>query len=43
VTTSYRDLDDMQDTQVDLQFGDALSSLPPPKKKTKTDKDSVTN
>ncbi|KAK1941418.1 Serrate RNA effector molecule [Phytophthora citrophthora] len=34
VSTSYRDLDNLQDTKVELSF-DALDSLPPPKKKTK--------
>ncbi|RLN51350.1 hypothetical protein BBJ29_008642 [Phytophthora kernoviae] len=34
VSTSYRDLDNLQDTKVELTF-DALDSLPPPKKKTK--------
>eukprot|EP00644_Phytophthora_capsici_P003774 jgi/Phyca11/505702/fgenesh2_kg.PHYCAscaffold_15_\ len=34
VSTSYRDLDNLQDTKVELSF-DALDSLPPPKKKSK--------
>jgi hypothetical protein len=34
VTKSYQDLDNLQDTKVELSF-DALDSLPPPKKKTK--------
>ncbi|KAL0587583.1 hypothetical protein ABG067_002879 [Albugo candida] len=34
ITTSYRDLDNLQDTKVELSF-DALDTLPPPKKKTK--------
>ncbi|KAG7385768.1 hypothetical protein PHYPSEUDO_001121 [Phytophthora pseudosyringae] len=34
VSTSYRDLDNLQDSKVELSF-DALDSLPPPKKKTK--------
>lgn len=34
VTKSYQDLDNLQDTKVELSF-DALESLPPPKKKTK--------
>ncbi|RLN91536.1 hypothetical protein BBJ28_00015804 [Nothophytophthora sp. Chile5] len=34
VNTSYRDLDNLQDTKVELSF-DALDSLPPPKKKSK--------
>lgn len=34
VSTSYRDLDNLLDTKVELSF-DALDSLPPPKKKTK--------
>ncbi|GMF58618.1 unnamed protein product [Phytophthora fragariaefolia] len=34
VSTSYRDLDNLQDTKVELSF-DVLDSLPPPKKKTK--------
>ncbi|DBA04412.1 TPA: hypothetical protein N0F65_010008 [Lagenidium giganteum] len=34
ITTSYQDLDNLQDTKVELAF-DALDSLPPPKKKAK--------
>lgn len=34
ITKSYQDLDNLQDTKVELSF-DALDSLPPPKKKTK--------
>lgn len=34
ITKSYQDLDNLQDTKVELSF-DALESLPPPKKKTK--------
>lgn len=34
VTKSYQDLDNLQDTKVELSF-DALDSLPPPKKKSK--------
>ncbi|KAJ0402341.1 hypothetical protein ATCC90586_006537 [Pythium insidiosum] len=34
VSKSYQDLDNLQDTKVELSF-DALDSLPPPKKKTK--------
>lgn len=35
VSTSYQDLDRVNDTPVDLNFEDALSHVPPPKKKQK--------